>query len=59
MNTAKYLELPSDLQDRIYAYYEFVRSASHPGPSGMAELAKLPKKVCGSACIISRCVLGG
>lgn len=36
---------PPPPQDRIFAYYEFVQTASHPGPSGMSELSKLPKKL--------------
>lgn len=45
LSTARYLELPTTITDRIRDYYDFMQSASHPGKDGMRELEKLPKKL--------------
>lgn len=45
ISTAKYLELPEHLLERIHDYYDFMQTAAHPGTEGMAHLKKLPKKL--------------
>ena len=41
LDTARYLNLPGQLQQRMADYFAFIGSSSHPGPSGLAHLQDL------------------
>jgi hypothetical protein len=41
LDTARYLNLPGQLQQRMADYFAFFGSSSHPGPSGLAHLQDL------------------
>ena len=41
LDTARYLNLPGQLQQRMADYFAFIGSSSHPGPGGVAHLQDL------------------